>query len=136
MSVKHRVIIWLGATLFVTTGVIGTLFIATSSLDLSTGCGNEILQTSLSPDGKHQAIHFQRDCGATTAFAYFFSVLPDKSSLPNEVGNITACVSNERVAKMEWVNEVQVNLYYQQAAPCTTHIGNVTVQRLELPQSH
>ena len=133
MSFKHRVIIWLGATLVVIGAV---LLITSSAFDFSPGCGNEILLVSPSPNGKHQAIHFQRDCGATTAYVYFLSVLPDKNSLPNEAGNVTTCVSNEHVAKMEWISEEQLNLYYQQAAPCTTRIGKVTVQRLEWSQPH
>jgi hypothetical protein len=133
MEFKHRVIIWLGASLIVVSGVIGVLFIATTGFDLSTGCGNDILQTSLSPDGKHQAIYFQRSCGATTSYAYGVSVLPSQTSLPNESGNVTNCVNDEPITKMKWVSEQQLNLYYQQAAPCATRINEITVKRITLP---
>ena len=38
-------------------------------------CGNTVVTRMLSPDGKHEAILFRRDCGATTGFSTQISVL-------------------------------------------------------------
>jgi hypothetical protein len=55
---------------------------------LSSGCGNEGLRETPSPDGRFKAVIFQRDCGATTGFSTQVSVLPINQSLPNDYGNV------------------------------------------------
>lgn len=52
----------------------------------SDACQNTIASRSLSPDGKHVAVLFQRDCGATTGFSMQISVL-DASGNPSGSGN-------------------------------------------------
>jgi len=41
----------------------------------SDACQNTVASRSLSPDGKHVAVLFQRDCGAPTGFSTQISVL-------------------------------------------------------------
>lgn len=41
----------------------------------SDGCQNTAAARSVSPDGKHVAVLFERDCGATTGFSTQISVL-------------------------------------------------------------
>jgi hypothetical protein len=41
----------------------------------SDGCNNSLVTRSDSPDGRHSAVMFQRDCGATTGFSTQVSVL-------------------------------------------------------------
>ncbi len=41
----------------------------------SDGCANDEIASVLSPDGRHRAVLFQRDCGATTGFSTQISVL-------------------------------------------------------------
>jgi hypothetical protein len=51
-------------------------------------CGNR-LQTALSsPNGKLQAVIFERNCGATTGVSQQVSILEAGLGLPNEAGNI------------------------------------------------
>jgi len=38
-------------------------------------CGDTIIARLASPDGKHDAVMFQRDCGATTGFSTQISIL-------------------------------------------------------------
>lgn len=52
----------------------------------SDACQNSVASRSLSPDGKHVAVLFQRDCGATTGFSTQISVL-DASGNPSGSGN-------------------------------------------------
>jgi hypothetical protein len=50
------------------------------------GCGNMTVIRSQSPDGRHDATLFQRDCGATTGFSTQISVL-DHGASPSGSGN-------------------------------------------------
>jgi hypothetical protein len=59
-------------------------------------CGNEELQSLVGPDGRHRAVAFQRDCGATTGFSRQLSVLPAAAALPNEGGNVLAFGEREQ----------------------------------------
>jgi hypothetical protein len=52
----------------------------------SDACQNTVASRSLSPDGKHVAVLFQRDCGATTGFSTQISVLDDSGN-PSGFGN-------------------------------------------------
>jgi hypothetical protein len=51
-------------------------------------CGNTVLKSLSSPDGKLKAVVFERDCGATTGFSTQLSVLGAGDPLPNDEGNI------------------------------------------------
>ncbi|MCH8536313.1 MAG: hypothetical protein LAT66_00960 [Alkalimonas sp.] len=50
-------------------------------------CGNEVYTEILSPDNRHKAVIFQRDCGATTDFSTQISVMKASAHLPNKSGN-------------------------------------------------
>jgi hypothetical protein len=63
------------------------LFIGCISL-LPDLCGNRILKTIPSPDGRLNAVIFERDCGATTGFSTQLSVLSAADTLPNDPGNL------------------------------------------------
>lgn len=49
-------------------------------------CGNEVIRRLDAPDGKHSAVLFQRDCGATTGFSTQISIL-DVGEDPSGGGN-------------------------------------------------
>ena len=51
-------------------------------------CGNYIHKEYLSPDARHKAVVFQRDCGATTSFSTQISIISAKEELENTKGNI------------------------------------------------
>jgi hypothetical protein len=59
-------------------------------------CGNEELSNLPAPDGRHRAVVFQRDCGATTGFSRQVSILPATQALPNEGGNVLAFGDREQ----------------------------------------
>ena len=67
-------------------GVAALLFVGCNQL-LDGMCGNEVLRTVLSPDGKIKAVLFERDCGATTGYSEQVSLLPAGAALPNEGGD-------------------------------------------------
>jgi hypothetical protein len=46
-------------------------------------CGNKVMGESLSPDGSHRAVFFERGCGSSANL----SVLGAKEQLPNSAGN-------------------------------------------------
>ncbi len=61
-------------------------------------CANEALVEVASPDAKHKAVVFQRDCGATTGFSTQVTVLPAGASLQNEPGNVFVADTNHGAA--------------------------------------
>ena len=61
---------------------------ATGCLDLAAGCRNEQITDLASPGGRHHAVVFQRDCGATTGFSTQVSVLSAGAALPDSGGNV------------------------------------------------
>jgi hypothetical protein len=48
---------------------------AIAACDIAGGCGNETVRRAAAPDGVHDPILFQRDCGATTGFSTQVSVV-------------------------------------------------------------
>jgi hypothetical protein len=46
-------------------------------------CGDKVMGDSLSPDGRHRAVFFERGCGSSVNL----SVLGAKEQLPNSAGN-------------------------------------------------
>ena len=71
-------------TSLLTTVALSACFIFSCGFDM---CGNEELQTITSPDGKHKAVVFQRDCGATTGFSTQISLLRANERLAKAPGN-------------------------------------------------
>lgn len=61
-------------------------------------CANSPILEVPSPNGKLKAVVFERDCGATTAFATHVSVIEAASSLPNEGGNLFVADTNHNAA--------------------------------------
>jgi hypothetical protein len=64
------------------------VFLNTSCTTTDNMCGNTIINQSISPDQKHRAIVFLRDCGATTRYSTQLSIIKNDDSLKNEIGNI------------------------------------------------
>ena len=51
-------------------------------------CGNEVIATHPSPDGRFNVLVFERDCGATTDFSTQVTLLHEGQNLRNESGNL------------------------------------------------
>ena len=85
-------------------------------------CGNEIIETKISPNSTHKIIIFQRNCGATTDFSTQISVLEMDENIENKSGNIFSADSDHGKAeltangiintKIKWINEKTVLIEY------------------------
>ena len=71
-------------------------------------CGNEVLSTTDSPNGKYTAHSFTRDCGATTVESYQLSILKKGKKLKNKGGN--TFVAKEEF-DVEWTDDRQLTVY-------------------------
>ena len=91
-------------------------------------CGNEVVRRVDAPDGKHSAVLFERDCGATTGFSTQISIL-DAGEKPSGGGNAFIADGGRRAtwggpwADMEWLaadrlrirHDPQVRLFKSEA---------------------
>lgn len=84
MKRAWKVVKWIGIG---GTSLVAILF-AVVYFKLDSACGNNVLAEAASPDGKFQAVVFERDCGATTGFSTQVSVLARSSNLGNKTGNV------------------------------------------------
>jgi len=81
--------------------IAGVLWYAANSL-LAGLCGSTEVIRLTSPDGRHDAVRFERNCGATTDFATHVSVLPVGAALGNEAGNAFAAQVGEPGIRAAW----------------------------------
>jgi hypothetical protein len=65
----------------------------------SDSCQNTVVSRSLSPDGKHVAVLFQRDCGVSTSFSTHISIL-NAGNNPVGSGNIFIADDNHGAARV------------------------------------
>jgi len=75
------------------TAIGGYIFLSTL---FSNMCGNEVFSVVVSPNKKHKAVLFQRDCGATTEFSTQISILDKNAKLLNKSGNILTADGHPR----------------------------------------
>lgn len=68
------------------------LALAAGCIDLFE-CQTETLTDVASPDRRHRAVVFQRDCGATTGHSTQLSLLRGGSALPDSGGNVLVAVA-------------------------------------------
>jgi hypothetical protein len=78
-------------------GVTALLFIGCNKL-FEDMCGNEVLRSVPSPDGKVKAVVFERDCGATTGYSEQVSLLAATAALPNASGDTFVADGNHGAA--------------------------------------
>lgn len=94
-------------------------------------CGNQILRTALSPDGRLKAVVFERDCGATTGFSTQVSVLAAGQKLPNEAGNLFVADNGGGLAPtvaVTWTGRRQMLVRYDSFARVYLSNKRVTVR--------
>ena len=72
-------------------------------------CGNEIVQTSLSPSGNLTAVVFSRNCGTTTSFNTQVSVLTSAQLPTKDSGNLLV-VDDQIDLQLSWVSESQLSI--------------------------
>ena len=63
-----------------------------------------------SPDGRWEAVLFERDCGATTDFATHVSLLSAGAKLPNKAGNVFTADSDHGQAPLVAGNVISVSI--------------------------
>src|SRR5687767_9557274 len=76
----------------------GVLFVGVCS----DGCSNAIVSRVEAPDGRHAAIIFQRDCGATTGFSTQISLLEAGDQLSAQGNAFIADTDHGAAAAGEW----------------------------------
>ncbi|MBO0586847.1 hypothetical protein I2484_05985 [Sporosarcina sp. E16_8] len=89
-----------------------SLFFISIQLLFSGACGNEVLSTIDSPNGRYTAYTFTRDCGATTSVSYQLSILKKDQEHKNKSGN--TFVSKQEF-DVEWADDTQLNIAYPES---------------------
>jgi hypothetical protein len=88
-------------------------------------CGNQVIEEVYSPNLKHRAVAFERDCGATTGFSTHIAILPgsaplaDGSSLfvaDTDHGAAPAGPSGGPAVQMQWLGEGILEIGHHHAA--------------------
>lgn len=89
-------------------------------------CGNTILAEALSPDQRHKAVVFRRDCGATTGFSTQVSVIGAQEALPHASGNVFTADDNRGavptsapggpMVQVRWASDVSLVVSYSVGA--------------------
>lgn len=95
------------------------------SLLLPDLCGNTVLAEAVSPDQRHKAVVFQRDCGATTGFSTQVSVIGAQDALPNASGSVFTADDNRGAVPVSAAGGpvVQVRWVSGRALVVTHHAG-------------
>ncbi|MFA9230271.1 MAG: hypothetical protein ACEQSU_05940 [Microgenomates group bacterium] len=84
-------------------------------------CANSIIQSSPSPDGQHQAVLFERSCGATTGFSTQVSLLSEGELLDGAESIFSADDNHGSArtenwggpwAKLEWKSNNTLIVFY------------------------
>ena len=65
-------------------------------------CENMIIDRVDSPSGEHQAVLFDRNCGATSGFSSQVSVIRSGTELPDQAGNVFVAVKGEDAVAAPW----------------------------------
>lgn len=73
-------------------------------------CSNTIVNTSTSPNGKWQAVLFDRSCGATTGFSSQISLIRAGKELNNEAGNIYIADGYPKGYALKWESNTALKI--------------------------
>jgi hypothetical protein len=94
------------------------------------GCVNNVQSRAVSSDGKHQAVVFQRGCGATTAPSTQVSITPVGDSIPSGVGNVVV-TKDALPASVSWEGTSHVVVQLDRSSRTiarNTEVDGVTVE--------
>jgi hypothetical protein len=92
---------------------------------LSNACGSSAAQSFSSPDGRHRAVLFERDCGATTGVTSQVSVVaadedladaPGNTFVADLKGNGPAGQWGGPVVKIRWLANTALEIRYHHTA--------------------
>lgn len=111
-------------------------------------CVNTELERHPSPDGRFDAVIFERGCGATTGFSTQVSVLPRRAP-PEEAGNLFIATVGDRpvvlgrwggpLVRVRWHGLDALVIERDPAARRhmeQTSVGDITAVYLPLPSAH
>jgi hypothetical protein len=73
-------------------------------------CRASVVRRVTSPDGRLEAVVFERNCGATTDFATNLSVVSTGSEIRNDVGNLLTADSNDGQALLDAAHVIRVSV--------------------------
>jgi len=105
----------------------GAFILLSQSMACDLGmCANEEVQRIASPDGKLEAVIFERDCGATTDFSTQVSVCVAGGALANDGGNVFIADGDHGRAlqaawggpavEVRWLDNASLNISYDSHA--------------------
>jgi hypothetical protein len=103
----------------------GACFVGYIMWDFSAGmCGHEPPHVIVSPDGKHQALVFEGDCGATDHFHTYVSVLSKGKKLgEHELGNAFG-IKEDQLLNAVWIDGNHLRIEYPAQAESNIHFRN------------
>lgn len=80
-------------------------------------CGNSIVMSKVSANGKLQAVLFERSCGATTSFSTQISLLGSDKQLINESGNVYIAEGQSNGYILNWESDTLVKIRGAKGSP-------------------
>lgn len=79
---------------------------------LSPKCNNEVLNRNLSPDGRYEAVLFERDCGATTSYLRVVALTSTTRKFnAEEYENWIFVGDRQPRIKVEWTDAHHISVY-------------------------
>jgi hypothetical protein len=91
-------------------GTIITLAASLCGCSLNMPCENEVLSRTPSPNGRTEAVLFNRSCGATTGYARHITIIP-KASEPHGAGDIFIA-DGEPAVTVRWAGDRELVVRY------------------------
>ena len=93
--------------------------------------GQDLKQEAVSPDEKHVATVFIRNCGATTGYVTHVAVHGRSSDQTDD--DLVFTVENEHIVRVEWIDNLRLrisceNCEEKQAFRRVTKLGDVSIE--------
>jgi hypothetical protein len=103
-------------------------------LDALAGCANEIKDQIPSPDGKHWAVIYRRDCGATTGWDINVAVVGHRDPAASSLRpNAFSCQAADPSAiQVSWKDERQLVIRTGAQTPINSKERSVDLVRIRL----
>ena len=104
------------------------------TLDTLAGCSNEIKDQIPSPDGKHWAVIYRRDCGATTGWDIDVAIVDHRDPAASSLKpNAFSCQAADPSAiQVSWKDERQLVIRTGVQTPINSKERSVDLIRIKL----
>jgi hypothetical protein len=105
----------------------------TSTFDLVGDCGEEVIRSVPSPDGRFVATVYRRNCGATSDFATHVNLRRNSGAVKRDGGVVhegeVLTLGGTRKVKVTWLDSRRLSLLHEPAASFhpVTHWNDVTI---------